>query len=86
MTQLPRSAEDRRRLAALVRELYAGRLTSEQFFRQAAPLADAADPEVVELLQRLHDEPARAWLFGVGAETHEDGARRIRELVEHLSR
>jgi hypothetical protein len=76
----------RHRLAALVQELYAGRLTSAQFFRDAAPLADPDDPETVELLRRLSEEPAKSWLFGVGDGTHEDGARRIRELVESLSR
>ena len=76
----------RRQLAALVQELYAGRLTSADFFRDAVPLANPDDPETVELLQRLHAEPARSWLFGVGGETHEESAQRIRELVERLAR
>ena len=80
--------ERRRRVAALVRELYDSRLSQSDFFHSVAALDGITehDPEMRELLQLLQGEPANTWLFGVSGEATRQHSRRIRELVELFSR
>ena len=77
--------ERRRRVAALVRDLYENRIRSSEFFRAAEALDAGDDPELRELLDLLRHEPANTWLFGVSGEAQRDNTGRIRELVERFA-
>ncbi|HXE58400.1 MAG TPA: hypothetical protein VNK43_10400 [Gemmatimonadales bacterium] len=76
----------RRRVAAMVRDLYDGKLRSSDFFREVVALDLDGDEELRELVALLRYEPANTWLFGVSGEAFRDHSGRIRELVERFSR
>jgi hypothetical protein len=74
----------RQRVAALVRDLYDGRIGSSHFFREVDALDTRGDPDVAELLELIRHANAESWFFGVGRTTvHDDGAR-VAELVKKL--
>lgn len=77
-------ADRRRRLAALVRQLYDNQISSGEFFRTADEMGLDGDPEAEELVLLLRHEPGGTWLFGVAGEVHRKSVARIRELVERF--
>lgn len=74
--------ERRRRVAALLRDLYDGRITNADFFRVARAVDAGDDAELRELIELVADEPAGSWFFGVAGEEHRGRVERIRKFVE----
>lgn len=79
-------AQRRRRAAALVRELYDGKITLPELFRRLGEVDVNADPQLAELLRLVAHEPANTWFFGVSGEALHQNAHRIKELVEQFAR
>jgi hypothetical protein len=75
----------RRRVAALVADLYAGKRSLEEVMRNVADFDPVDDPELGELLRLVASEPANTWLFGVSGEAHRHNSARIRELVAEFA-
>ena len=76
----------RRRVAALIADLYAGRRSLDEVMRNVADFEPADDPQLAELLRLVASEPANTWLFGVSGEAHRQTSARIRELVAEFAR
>ena len=76
----------RRRVAALVADLYDGKRSLEEVMRNVADFEPRDDPQLAELLRLVASEPANSWLFGVSGEAHRRNSTRIRELVEEFAR
>ncbi len=76
----------RRRVAALVHELYDGKRSLGEVMSTVADFEPADDPELAELLRLVASEPANTWLFGVGGQSHRGNSSRIRELVAEFAR
>jgi len=76
----------RRRVVALVADLYDGRRSLEEVMRNVADFDPGEDPQLAELLRLVASDPANTWLFGVSGEAHRHASARIRELVEELAR
>jgi hypothetical protein len=75
----------RRRVVALVRDLYDGRIGSSHFFREVDGLDASVDPELAELIELVRHANAESWFFGVGRTTVQDHGARVGELVKKLS-
>ncbi len=78
--------ERRRRVAALIADLYDGRRSLDEVMSSVADFNPADDPELAELLQLVADEPGNTWLFAIDGETHRRNSARIRELVAEFAR
>ena len=78
--------ERRRRVAALVGELYEGKRSLGEVMSNVADFEPADDPELAELLRLVATEPANTWLFGVTGDAHRQNSLRIRELVTEFAR
>jgi hypothetical protein len=76
----------RRRVAALVAELYEGKRSFDEVMNAVADFNPAEDPELGELLRLVREEPGHTWLFGVSGQTHRHNSARIRELVAEFAR
>jgi hypothetical protein len=76
----------RRRVAALVADLYDGKRSLDEVMSNVADFDPADDPELAELLRLVASEPANTWLFGVTGEAHRHNSARIRELVSEFAR
>jgi hypothetical protein len=76
----------RRRVAALVADLYDGRRSLDEVMASVADFDPADDPELGELLRLVSREPRDTWLFGVSGEAHRHNNARIRELVAEFAR
>jgi len=76
----------RRRVAALIADLYAGKRSLDEVMRNVADFEPSEDPPLAELLRLVASEPANTWLFGVSGEAHRQNSTRIRELVEEFAR
>jgi hypothetical protein len=76
----------RRRVAALVGDLYGGRRSLDEVMRSVADFSPTEDPELAELLRLVADEPGNTWLFGVSGEAHRHNSARIRALVAEFAR
>jgi hypothetical protein len=76
----------RRRVAALVADLYKGKRSLDEVMSGVADFNPADDPELAELLRLVASEPGSTWLFGVTGETHRQNSARIRELVAEFTR
>ncbi len=76
----------RRRVAALVADLYDGKRSLEEVMRNVADFDPSEDPHLAELLRLVAGEPANTWLFGVSCEAHRHYSARIRELVAEFAR
>ena len=76
----------RRRVAALVAELYDGKRSLEEVLRSVADFEPSEDPQVAELLRLVASEPTNTWLFGVSGEAQHRNSTRIRALVAELAR
>jgi hypothetical protein len=79
-----RRAMRRRRVAALVRDLYDGRIGSSHFFREVDALDTDGDPDAAELIELVRHANAESWFFGVGRTTVHDRGARVAELVGKL--
>jgi hypothetical protein len=80
------TAERRRRVAALIGDLYAGKRSLNEVMRSVSDFDPPDDPELAELLRLVASEPASTWLFGVTGESHRQSSVRIRELVSEFAR
>jgi hypothetical protein len=76
----------RRRVAALVADLYDGKRSLDEVMGNVADFEPAEDPQLAELLRLVASEPANSWLFGVSGEAHRQNSARIRELVAEFAR
>jgi hypothetical protein len=76
----------RRRVAALVGDLYGGRRSLDEVMSSVADFNPTEDPELAELLRLVADEPGNTWLFGVSGEAHRHNSARIRALVAEFAR
>ncbi|MFN2564592.1 MAG: hypothetical protein ABR499_06210 [Gemmatimonadaceae bacterium] len=76
----------RRRVAALVADLYDGKRSLDEVMRNVADVDRSDDPELAELLRLVASQPGNTWLFGVSGEAHRYNSARIRELVEEFAR
>jgi hypothetical protein len=76
----------RRRVAALVADLYEARRTFDEVMNAVADFSPAEDPELGELLRLISDEPGNTWLFGVSGDVHRHNSARIRQLVAEFAR
>ena len=76
----------RRRVAALVADLYEGKRSLEEVMGAVADFDRAEDADLAELLRLVSDEPGNTWLFGVSGETHRHNSARIRALVAEFAR
>jgi hypothetical protein len=76
----------RRRVAALIAELYAGKRSLDEVLNAVVDFDPADDPALAELLRLVSSEPGNTWLFGVSGETHRNNSARIRELVAEFAR
>jgi hypothetical protein len=76
----------RRRVAALVADLYEGRRSLDEVMHSVADFNPAEDPALGELLRLVSSEPGNTWLFGVSGEAHRHNSARIRELVAEFAR
>ena len=76
----------RRRVAALVADLYDGKRSLDEVMSNVADFEPADDPKLAELLRLVAGEPRNTWLFGVSGEAHHHNRVRIRELVEEFAR
>ena len=79
-------AARRRRVAALIADLYDGKRSLDEVMRNVADFEPSEDPQLAELLRLVASEPANTWLFGVSGEAHRHNSTRIRELVEEFAR
>jgi hypothetical protein len=77
--------ERRRRVAALVGDLYEGRRSLDEIMSAVADFSPADDPELGELLQLVSEEPGNTWLFGVSGDAHRHNNARIRQLVTEFA-
>lgn len=71
----------RRRVAALIADLYQGERSLNEVMNSVADFNPADDPELGELLRLVADEPGNTWLFGVSGDAHRHNSARIRQLV-----
>jgi hypothetical protein len=76
----------RRRVAALVADLYEGKRSLDEVLSSVADFNSADDPELSELLRLVAGEPGNTWLFGVSGEAHRQNSARIRALVAEFAR
>jgi hypothetical protein len=76
----------RRRVAALIADLYEGRRSLGEVMDSVADFDPAEDPQLAELLRLVTSEPTNTWLFGVSGEAHRHNSARIRELVAAFAR
>jgi hypothetical protein len=76
----------RRRVAALVADLYKGKRSFDEVMNGVADFNPAEDPPLAELLRLVAGEPRNTWLFGVSGEAHRPNSARIRELVAEFAR
>ncbi|MDQ3998010.1 MAG: hypothetical protein M3303_13465 [Gemmatimonadota bacterium] len=75
----------RRRVAALVAELYDGKRSLDEVLNAVTDFNPAEDPKLGELLRLVTGEPGNTWLFGVSGEAHRHNSVRIRELVAEFA-
>jgi hypothetical protein len=76
----------RRRVAALVADLYEGKRSFDEVMNSVADFNPAEDPELGELLRLVADEPRNTWLFGLSGEAHRHNSAKIRQLVAEFAR
>jgi hypothetical protein len=73
--------ELRKRVAGLARDLYAGKLTWEQFMDQ---VPETEDDDVAELVDLIEHEPKKGGLLGVNAKAHQDYLTTVFALISKL--